>query len=310
MDKTQFHTVIAQQVKIIYCLMSALGLLVIAALDIYERHHRFGSIAAAFALGLVLYAVYLLMNRSKRTAPYGEWILVSCLLIFTLFGMHQSTQVAHWTYFVPIYTYFLFPFRIANVVLVAYSAALLFLVLANFPHESRMQVLFTYGACYLFSLMYALINERNNSKLAEIINTDPLTQVYNEHQLMVDLNKEITRADRQRSELLLLGIHPPACWRNLKLDEFEHHLSQLGMALRKSLRKYDACYRLNNDNFVVLMPQSDNDDAQELQDNVYALLTDNIKDIGELTIVAVQYQSDDDAYSVLEKVAEAMTDAR
>lgn len=306
MDKTQFHTVIAQQVKIIYCLMAALGLLVIAALDLYEKHHRFALIAAGFALGLVVHSVYMLMNKSKRAAPYPEWFLVSCLLIFTLFGMHQSTQVAHWTYFVPVYTYFLFPFRLANAVLVVYSVALLFLVLDTFPHESRMQVLFTYSSCYMLSFMYALINERNNSKLTEIINTDPLTQVYNEHQLMVDLNKEVMRADRQRSELLLLGVETPNDWRLLKLDLFEHRLSQLGMALRKALRKYDACYRLNNDNFVVVMPQSASDNADALRKDVYQQLSNSIEELNNLNIVAVQYQSDDDALSVLAKLTEAM----
>ena len=73
-----------------------------------------------------------------------------------------------------------------------YSIVLVVMVLTQFEQDSRLQMLFTYAACYTFALMYALINERNNRQLAEIINTDPVTQVFNEHQLYLDLHKEMT----------------------------------------------------------------------------------------------------------------------
>ena len=302
MEKTHFHTLVVLQVKIIYCLLAAFGLSIIAALDLYEGHREFAAVAASFSLALVLYAGYLLLRRRKRSSPYPEWLLVGLLSVFTLFGMHENEQVAHWIYFVPVYTYFLFPFRIATVFTVVYSLVLVVLVLTQFSQDSRLQMLFTYAACYTFSLIYALINERNNQQLAEIINTDPLTQVYNEHQLYQDLNKEMTRADRQRSSLLLLGVATPSGWGVLKVDDYEQQLSFLGSRLRKCLRKYDACYRLNSDDFMIMMPQSSLPDAQQLQQELRECLSINGEIPADLPMHAEVYRPDDDPHSLIRRV--------
>ena len=307
MEKTQFHTLIVLQVKIIYCLLAALGLSVIAALDLYEGHYGFAAVAAGFALGLVLYAGYMLLRRRKRTSPYPEWLLVGLLSVFTLFGMHQSEQVAHWIYFVPVYTYFLFPFRAASIFTVLYSIVLVVMVLTQFEQDSRLQMLFTYAACYTFALMYALINERNNRQLAEIINTDPVTQVFNEHQLYLDLHKEMTLADRQRSSLMLVGVATPESWHSLSMDDYEQRLRYLGSRLRKHLREYDACYRLNSDDFVVLMPRGTPKHAQILKSGLLESLAEQTPPVA-LPVHAETYRADDDPHSLINRLMEALHD--
>ena len=95
MEKTHFHNLVMLQVKVLYSLLMALGLSVIATLDLLEDKKQFALIAAAFSFALVLYASYLLLRRRKRSSPYPEWILAGLLLVFTLFGMHQSAEVVH-----------------------------------------------------------------------------------------------------------------------------------------------------------------------------------------------------------------------
>jgi len=97
-----------------------------------------------------------------------------------------------------------------------YSTAMVLMILSEFDSYLRLQILFTYGACYAFAVMYALINERNSEGLSAIVNTDPVTQVYNQYQLGLDLNKEMTRADRQSDELRLIGVAAPASWNSFK----------------------------------------------------------------------------------------------
>merc|ERR1712000_628286 len=159
---------------------------------------------------------------------------------------------------------FLFPFKPATYITMAYSVALVILVLDDFNSYTRLQVLFTYAACFTFSVMYALVNERTNRALGEIVNTDPVTQVYNEHQLYLDLNKEMTRADRQRSDLCLVAVATPQEWSRLKEEDYEQRLGYLGKKLRQCLRRYDACYRLNTDDFVIMMPHSNLQHASDL----------------------------------------------
>lgn len=298
MDKTQIHATITLQVKVIYALLSAFGLLIIAALDLYQQLFRFAAIAASFSLGLVLYAGYLLWRRHTWTSPLFEWLLVALLLFFTLFGMHQNASVVHWVYFVPIYTYFLLPYRWANAALLVYSAVLVVLVLNQYAINLRFQILLTYFSCYVFSFMYALVNQRNNRRLKKIINTDPITQVYNENQLEQDLRKEIVRADRQHTQLHLLSVAIPSQWQALKGDELEQNLKKMAEKIRSQLRKYDTSYRLDNAGFVLMMPQTDWQEAQNAQQQLIKSLAEYGKVVGKLE----QYQVEDDADLLLERV--------
>ena len=307
MEKAQFHSLVVIQVKVIYCLLAAAGLSVIAVLDLSEGKKVFAAVAAGFSLMLVLYSGYLLLRRKKRSSPYPEWMLVGLLSIFTLFGMNQSAQVVHWVYFVPIYTYFLFPFRVASYITLVYSVALVLLVLNHYDSYMRLQLLFTYAACYTFSVMYALVNERNNQGLTEIVNTDPLTQVYNQHQLGLDLNKEMTRADRQRSQLVLLAVATPTAWHQLKVEDYDQRLSYLGKKLRKSLRNYDACYRLNTDDFAILMPHSELAEAEALKQQIHeAMQSSRYPELRQLAMHAEGYRPDDDSDSLTDRVMEAL----
>ena len=154
--------------------------------------------------------------------------------------------------------------------------------------------------------MYALINERNNRQLEEIINTDPVTQVFNQHQLHLDLHKEMTLADRQRSSLTLLGVATPLAWHSLTMDEYEQRLGYLGSQLRKYLRKYDACYRLNSDDFVIVMPRSNIDDAVRLEASLQHCLTDADGRRTDLPMHAEVYRPDDDSHGLLRRLMEGL----
>lgn len=306
MDKTQFHNLITLQVKIIYSLLAAFGLTIIAVLDLYEEHNQFAAIAAGFALLLVVYAVYLMLNKQKRPSSYAEWVLVGLLLCFTVFGMNESEQVVHWVYFVPIYTFFLIPFRFASIVLIVYTLFIVPTVFRQFPLETHWQILFTYATCFVFSFMYALLNERNNKYLTKIINTDPVTQVYNENQLQTDLNKEITRANRHGSQLHLLSVLVPAQWQALRLEELEAKLGELSRCLRSTLRQYDSCYRLNNNHFVVLFPQADEVLTQEIQHNLQQAIQKTSLGKEKLKVFKMVSAPEDDVSSLLKKLEEKL----
>lgn len=312
MEKAQFHTLVVLQVKVLYCLFAALGLSVIAVLDLIESTNVYAAVAAGFSVLLLLYAVYLLMRGHKRASPYPEWALVFLLCLFTLFGMQQTDQATHWIYFVPGYVYFLFPFHVATYVALVYSTALFLLIVQEYDSYLRLQILFTYAACYLFAVMYAMLNERNNRGLIEIINTDPVTQVYNEYQLQLDLNKEMTRADRQSSELILVGVAIPPRWHTLKAEDYEQRLSFFGKKLKRCLRKYDTCYRLNSDNFIILMPHSSSDDAERLQEDLLDDLagSERFEGLTQVKVVQDVYLPEDDIPSMIKRIQEVLSNVQ
>lgn len=303
MEKAQLHSWIVMQVKVLYCLLAAFGLSVIAVLDLWQGNTVFAAVAAGFALLLILYAAYLLWRRQRRPSPYPEWALVGLLCVFTLFGMQQDTQVVHWIYFMPLFTYFLFPFQLANIIVVLYTVVLMLTVLHEFDGYVRQQLLFSYAACYAFSVIYALMNERNNRAMMKIINTDPLTQVYNEGQFFLDVEKEMTRADRQQSSLWLLAVAVPATWERLSVDEYEYRLSLISAQLTSCLRAYDTCYRFDQDQFVAILPQCSVDEVAQLQHRLEMTLA-NQKPLEHepLHVHSERYRSDDDAQRLVRRL--------
>jgi diguanylate cyclase (GGDEF)-like protein len=304
MEKPALQQVIILQVKIVYCLLAAFALSIIALLDYIKEEQVFALVAASFAVLLVIYASYLLLRRKKRTAPYIEWTLTILLGFFTIFGMQQESYVAHWVYFFPIYVFFLFPFNIANYITLTYSAVIFLVVLNNFDSFIRLQLLFTYTACYSFSLVYALVNERSNMMLSNLINTDPLTQVYNENQFHHNMSKEITRADRQRTGLVLITMRLPTTWQQLKAEEYENRMANAGHRLQSRIREFDTCYRLNSDDFVVMMPNSTQEDGEKLCENLMAFIskTRHVAQNNFLIKMAI-YRPEDDSYSLLKRAA-------
>jgi GGDEF domain-containing protein/uncharacterized membrane protein (UPF0136 family) len=302
MEKPALQQVIALQVKVVYCLLAAFALSIIAVLDYLKEEREFALVAASFSALLVVYAGYLLLRRKKRTAPYVEWALTILLGFFTIFGMQQETYVAQWVYFFPIYVFFLFPFNVANYITLTYSAVIFLVVLNNFDSYVRLQLLFTYAACYAFSLVYALVNERSNMMLSNLINTDPLTQVYNEHQFHHNMGKEITRADRQRIGMVLMTIRLPATWQQLKTEEYENRIANAGHRLQKNIREYDTCYRLNTDDFVILLPNSSPEDGEELCENLLSQISKSrYASQNKFIIKMAIYRPEDDSYSLLKR---------
>jgi diguanylate cyclase (GGDEF)-like protein len=302
MEKPALQQVIILQVKIVYCLLAAFALSIISLLDYLKQAQVFALIAASFSALLVIYASYLLLRRKKRIAPYLEWTLTILLGAFTIFGMQQESNVVQWVYFFPIYVFFLFPFTLANYITLTYSAIIFLMVLNNFDTYIRVQLLFTYTACYAFSMVYALVNDRNNMMLSNLINTDPLTQVYNEHQLHHNMSKEITRADRQRTDLALIIIRLPATWQQLKAGEYESRMAKVGHRLHSLIREFDTCYRLNNDDFVIMLPNSDHEDSEKMCEDLLAYISETRHAMyNDFLIKMATYRPEDDSYSFLKR---------
>ena len=304
MEKPALQQAIVTQVKVVYCLLAAFALSILAVLDYLKDDREFALVAATFSALLVIYASFLLLRRKKRTSHYVEWALTILLGCFTIFGMQQESHIAQWVYFFPIYAFFVFSFKTANYITLTYSAIIFLVVLNNFDSYVRLQILFTYSACYVFSLVYALVNERSNMMLSNLINTDPLTQVYNEHQFHHNMGKEITRADRQRTTMVLIIIRLPATWQQLKAEEYENRIANAGHRLQKNIREYDTCYRLNSDDFVILLPNSSTADGEEWCNQLRSQIS-KLRHAAQnnFLIKMATYRPEDDSYSLLKRAA-------
>ena len=96
--------------------------------------------------------------------------------------------------------------------------------------------------------------------------TDPLTGLHNSRALLDHLEKEMSKADRYRTERAILVIDVDRF--KLINDRFGHlagdrALQFIARAIRGSVRVYDFCARQGGDEFIVVLQECDATQARE-----------------------------------------------
>ena len=119
--------------------------------------------------------------------------------------------------------------------------------------------------------------ERNRmmADLQQLAITDSLTQLYNSRHFFAQLKMEIERANRYGHSLALLL---------LDIDFFKNYndtyghlegdkvLSTVGQMIKTCLRTMDTAYRYGGEEFTVILPYTDGDEARTVADRIqYAL---------------------------------------
>jgi len=122
-----------------------------------------------------------------------------------------------------------------------------------------------------------LRQERNRmmADLQQLAITDSLTQLYNSRHFFAQLKMEIERANRYGHSLALLL---------LDIDFFKNYndtyghlegdkvLSTVGQMIKTCLRTMDTAYRYGGEEFTVILPYTDCDEARTVADRIqYAL---------------------------------------
>ena len=111
------------------------------------------------------------------------------------------------------------------------------------------------------------------NQLRELTITDDLTKLHNMRHFYVQLQLEMDRASRYENPLSLLL---------LDVDRFKQYndtyghlegdkiLIELGRVIRECLRKSDTAYRYGGDEFMVVLPQTQGDEARNVAERIRA----------------------------------------
>jgi len=109
--------------------------------------------------------------------------------------------------------------------------------------------------------------------------TDSLTGLFNSRHFFSQLKKEIERAQRYRPPLSLLV---------LDIDDFKKYndrfghiegdkvLARAGKLIQDSLRKTDSAYRYGGEEFTVIMPETDGQEAQHIAERIRKTFADQV----------------------------------
>jgi diguanylate cyclase (GGDEF)-like protein len=159
--------------------------------------------------------------------------------------------------------------------------------------------------------------ERANQKLQELSLRDPLTQLYNRRYLMERLESELARVRRGR----MLAVVMVDLDRFKRVNDDTGHargdalLQELAQALARSVRETDVAGRYGGDEFVVILP--DTDEAQAAK--AAARLVEGIRAVGtrfdpERPVTAsvglAVARADDDARGLLQRADRASYSAK
>lgn len=102
--------------------------------------------------------------------------------------------------------------------------------------------------------------DARNREIQELVITDKLTGLYNRHYMMTTLDDELLRCDRIQRDLAVLMMDVD----NFKSfnDSYGHIngdtvLARLGELIKKSVRQYDRAFRYGGEEFVIILPETD-----------------------------------------------------
>jgi diguanylate cyclase (GGDEF)-like protein len=169
---------------------------------------------------------------------------------------------------------------------------------------------------------YALELEQKNEELQQLLEkveqiamTDFLTGITNRRFAIKKMNEELSRINRGGGGFSLLMIDVD----NFKgiNDSYGHAcgdyvLKHLVNLMRSVLRKYDMMARWGGEEFLIMLPVTEINDAQIVAEKVIAYVRTQIFNYKgnsfnvTITAGAAQYQADDDLDSIIKRADEAM----
>ncbi|MBW7471570.1 GGDEF domain-containing protein [Marinobacter sp. M216] len=191
-------------------------------------------------------------------------LAVVCAAYSTSINGHAGL---YWAYPAATALFFLLPLReatVSNVVFVTVMAVVSFL---KFPEADFWRITFSLGLTCVFAMVFAWLVGKLQQELTRLATTDPLTGCLNRSQLADILNHQIQMRERYErvSSLILFDLDYFKVindqWGHLAGDRV---LKEMAMRIRKRLRESDQLFRIGGEEFMIVLPETRQKDADTL----------------------------------------------
>src|SRR5690554_402030 len=191
-------------------------------------------------------------------------LAVACAAYSTAINGHAGL---YWAYPAASALFFLLPLREAiasNIIFVTTMAVVSFL---KFPEADFWRITFSLGLTCVFSMIFAWLVGKLQNELSRVATTDPLTGCLNRSQLADILNSQIQMRERYErvSSLVLIDLDYFKTindrWGHLAGDKV---LKEMALRVRKRLRESDQLFRIGGEEFMVVLPETRQIDADTL----------------------------------------------
>ncbi|MBW0147927.1 GGDEF domain-containing protein [Marinobacter arenosus] len=237
----------------------------------YQDHRLLSGLLVLFSANALLVIAFLhYRNTYFLQGRLFPLLAVVCAAYSTTINGHAGL---YWAYPAATALFFLLPLReamVSNVVFVTVMAVVSFF---KFPEADFWRITFSLGLTCVFAMVFAWLVGKLQQELTRLATTDPLTGCLNRSQLADILNHQIQMRERYErvSSLILIDLDFFKVindqWGHLAGDRV---LKEMAARVRKRLRESDQLFRIGGEEFMIVLPETRQKDADTL---AYQLLT-------------------------------------
>lgn len=193
-----------------------LASLLFALLSVWHFHDENNLIACLYLVGALLVALFILprqlinklIHLRITLVFFTLYTLLALLLLLQQHHLQSQTYLSlHLLY--PFLAFALLPFRIGLGYVAVFAISTNLLLMLQLDGAFRAAFLSAFWLVVLLSSLYSLTHYLRQQTIQERLNRDPCTQLLNRQQLLLDLHKELERAQREQTYLGLVCLCQP-----------------------------------------------------------------------------------------------------
>jgi diguanylate cyclase (GGDEF)-like protein len=313
------HTRFRYQALSILSLLGIVGGIAMTFMD-YDQGRRVIALADGVAVCLFsLNLVYLYRKRNMTVASALGFAILLALILFSF--LIAGAPTLFWLYMFPWLAFFLFGLRVGTILNLV--LAVLFLYMVNHLADEgaiasnlRGDITASYFMLMIIAFTYEYLKVKQEHKLELVSRTDSLTGALNRYRFDVILNHEIERARRYETPLGVIMLDLD----NFKRinDDYGHRigdvvLQELVLLVRRRIRRTDEIIRYGGEEFIVVTPMTNMDQARELAEDIRATAdAHRFPGVASITVSTgvTAFKPGDDMDSLLSRVDAAMYEAK
>jgi|GEM_PF-3020288 len=165
----------------------------------------------------------------------------------------------------------------------------------------------------LLVIFWSMVKKANEHEIIQATNTDDLSGLSNAMHFFRVLEAEIDRSERRDYNLSIMLVDVDYFHRYNQVHgvkDGNRVLRNLGKIIKKSTRKYDSGFRFGNDEFSIILPETDRIQAKMISERLRETFTNSFGGELGLSIGVATLDKNDSVDRMLQKSQIAMEDAR
>ncbi|MDX1801794.1 MAG: GGDEF domain-containing protein [Marinobacter sp.] len=237
-------------------------------------NHLLAALLAVFCLNAVLVMAFLKWRGFYLFKGRFFAILAAvCAVYSTAINGYIGL---YWSYPAIAAIFFLLSLREASISNILFIGAMAAVSFQRFPEPHFWRIVFSLALTGIFVMVFAWLVGRLQVELTRIATTDPLTGCYNRTQMADVLNGQIQMRERYErvSSLILIDLDFFKAindrWGHVVGDRV---LQESASRLRRRLRDSDQLFRIGGEEFMVVLPETRQKDADSLAHQLLTTLS-------------------------------------